>query len=101
VDQVEVRRDAIYVPSDDIVAREIEGEVIIVPLTAGIGDMDDELYTFNDTGRAVWNKLDGERKLADVIDELAAEYDAEPDALDRDVTGLVAELVKRRIVVVR
>lgn len=101
MDQIEVRRDAVYVPSDDVVAREIEGEVIIVPLTAGIGDMDDELYTFNDTGRAVWNKLDGERKLADVIDELAAEFDAEPDTLDRDVTGLVAELVKRRIVVVR
>jgi len=28
----------VYKPSDDIVAREIEGEIIIVPLVASIGD---------------------------------------------------------------
>jgi hypothetical protein len=30
--------DAIYAPSEDVVAREIEGELIIVPLVAGIGE---------------------------------------------------------------
>ena len=47
------RLDAVYTPSEDIVAREIEGEIIIVPLVAGIGDMEDELYTLNDTGKAI------------------------------------------------
>jgi len=32
--------DTICAPSDDVVAREIEGEIVIVPLTAGIGDAD-------------------------------------------------------------
>ena len=50
-------------PSEDIVAREIEGEIIIVPLVAGIGDADDELYTLNETGQAIWQKLDGQRTL--------------------------------------
>jgi hypothetical protein len=39
-----VNLDAAYVPSEDVVAREIEGELIIVPLAAGIGDMEDELF---------------------------------------------------------
>lgn len=94
-----VDRDIVYTPSEDIVAREIEGEVIIVPLTAGIGDMEDELYTFNETGKAVWDKLDGKRSLDAVIAELAAEFKAEPDAIGNDVVGLVAELVKRKILV--
>ena len=51
--------DAVYAPSEDVVAREIEGELIIVPLVAGIGDMEDELYTLNETGRAIWDRLDG------------------------------------------
>ena len=57
----EVSLEKIYMPSEDIVAREIEGEVIIVPLVAGIGDSDDELYTLNETGHAVWKLLDGTR----------------------------------------
>jgi len=53
----------ICIPSDDVVAREIEGDVIIVPLATGIGDAEDELYTLNPTGQAIWQKLDGQRTL--------------------------------------
>ena len=44
----------VFSPSDEIVSREIEGEIIIVPLTSGMGDMEDELFTLNETGRAMW-----------------------------------------------
>lgn len=91
--------DAIYGPSDDIVAREIEGEIVIVPLTSGIGDMEDELYTLNETGRAIWRKLDGARSLRVVAAELAAEFEAPPGAIALDVAGLVGELSSRRMVV--
>jgi hypothetical protein len=53
--------DNAYAVSEDVVAREIEGEIIIVPLVAGIGDMEYELYTLNETGKAVWARLDAER----------------------------------------
>jgi hypothetical protein len=86
--------------SPDVVARDIEGEIIIVPLAAGIGDMEDELYTLNETGRAVWDRLDGRRTLGEVVKELAAEYDAAEDVLREDVVGLVDELLKRKILVV-
>jgi len=46
--------ESVCVPSEDVVSREIEGELIIVPIASGIGDMDDELYTLNDPGRAIW-----------------------------------------------
>jgi hypothetical protein len=86
-------------PSPDVVARVIEGEIIIVPLAAGIGDMEDELYTLNETGKAVWDRLDGQRTLGQVVKELAAEYDALEDTLRTDVLGLVDELLKRKILV--
>lgn len=86
-------------PSDDVVARVIEGEIIIVPLVAGIGDAEDELYTLNETGKAIWDKLDGRRTLADVVAELTPEFSAENGAIERDVLGLVGELVERRMLV--
>ncbi len=42
-----------YCVSDKIISRVVEGELILVPLTSGIGDLEDELYTINETGRAI------------------------------------------------
>jgi len=92
-----VSLEKIYAPSDDIVAREIEGEIIIVPLTAGIGNIDDELFTLNETGRAVWKLLDGKKSLKQVTEELSEAY--EGAEIDQDVLGFVSELAKRRILV--
>jgi hypothetical protein len=93
--------DAICAPSEDVVAREIEGELIIVPLVAGIGDTDDELYTMNETGKAIWSRLDGRRTLRSVSAELVAEFNAPPEEIERDVLGLMAELMRRKMVVVQ
>lgn len=92
---------SICAPSEDVVARAIEGELIIVPLVSGIGDMEDELYTLNETGKAIWDKLDGARTLAQIATELADEYNAPFADIERDVTGLVAELARRKMVVVQ
>ena len=93
-----VTLDAVYGPSEDIVAREIEGEVVIIPLVSGIGDMEDELFTLNETGRAVWRKLDGARTLREVARELADEFEAPADVIESEVAGLVAALAARRMV---
>ena len=94
-----IRLDAVYAPSDDIVAREIGGELIIIPLVAGIGDLEDELYTLNETGKAIWDRLDGTRDLGTVVAALAEDYTAPSGAIEREVQGLVAELVGRRMLV--
>ncbi len=94
-----IRMDAAYVPSDDIVAREIEGELIIVPLVAGIGDLEDELFTMNETGKAIWDRLDGNTSLDEVVAAMVQDYDASPGEIERDVRGLVEELVRRRMLV--
>ncbi|MEI8355751.1 MAG: PqqD family protein [Deltaproteobacteria bacterium] len=98
---MELTLDAICAPSEDVVARMIEDELIIVPLVAGIGDMEDELYTMNDTGKAIWSRLDGEKSLRDLVAELATEFDASPGKIEKDVLGLMTELASRKMVVVQ
>jgi hypothetical protein len=92
-----VTLDSKCLPSEDIVAREIEGELVIVPLTSGIGDMEDELYTLNDSGKAIWDRLDGKRSLSNIVDDLIVEYDVERNEIEEDVIGLVSELLKRKM----
>jgi hypothetical protein len=93
--------DSVCALSDDIVARVIEGELIIVPLAAGIGDMEDELYTLNDTGKAIWDRLDGEHTLRQIATELSSEYDSPVTEIETDVLGLVTELVRRKMLLAR
>lgn len=95
--KVDINR--VYAPSEDVVARVIEDEIIIVPLVAGIGDMEDELYTLNETGRVIWEKLDGEKSLKDVVDEIKSEYDTSAEDLETDVLGFAQELLKRKMLV--
>jgi hypothetical protein len=97
---MDIALDQVYVPSEDIVARVIEGELIIVPLVSGIGDMDDELFTLNETGRAIWSRLDGEKSLREIAAELASEFSTAPGVVEQDVLGLIAELVRRKMVIV-
>lgn len=91
--------EAVYVPSEDVVAREIEGEIIIVPIVSGVGDMEDELFTLNETGKSIWQKLDGRRKLKDIIEALSGEFKAPLEEINEDVVGLASELLKRRIII--
>lgn len=93
--ETKVTLEGIYTYSEDIVAREIEGEMIIVPLVSGIGDADAELYTLNPTGHAIWQKLDGKRTLRDIAVLIADDFDAPMADLEKDVLGLVNELMKR------
>ena len=93
--------NTICAPSDDIVAREIEGEIVIVPLASGIGDAEDELYSLNETGQAIWQKLDGARTLAAVVDALAGEFETPHAELETDVLGFAGEMVRRGILVAK
>lgn len=95
--ETHVTLQTVCVPSEDIVAREIEGEIIIVPLVAGIGNADDELYTLNETGRAIWQMLDGQRTLGEVATALTQAFAAGQSELEGDVLGFAAEMVRRGI----
>jgi len=89
--------DTIYSPSDHVVAREIDGVLIIVPLSSGVGDMEDDLFSLNETGTAIWKLLDGQKTINEVVSVLTEGYQAEPKEIERDVLGIIAELLKRKM----
>jgi hypothetical protein len=94
-----ISNETVLTISEDVVAREIEGELIIVPLVAGIGDLEDELFTLNETGKAIWKQIDGKNSLETIITNLMVIYTTDRDEIEQDVLGLVAELAKRRMVI--
>ncbi len=97
--ETKVDLEAIYSISEDVVSREIEGEILIVPLASGIGDMEDELFNLNESGKAIWQRLDGQKNLKEVVEELSQEFEAPKEEIEQDVKGFMEELLKRGMVV--
>ncbi len=98
---IRVDLESVCAPSEDVVARDIEGEVLIVPLAAGVGDSEDELYTLNESGQAIWKELDGRRSLKEVVRSLADKFDAPLSGLEDDVLGFATEWPGRGILVAK
>ena len=97
----QVTLDAICAPAEDVVAREIEGNILIIPLTAGIVEVEGELFTLNPTGRAIWQKFDGLRTLKEVAALLASEFTTPLANIENDVVRFAEELRRRRLVVIQ
>lgn len=90
---------SIYKVSEDAVTRKIAGELVIVPLVTGVGGMDDELFTLNQTGEAIWEHLDGKNSIQQIVASLCDRYEAAPEIIEDDVKGIVAALLERNLVV--
>ncbi len=95
----QTRENPVYTISQDIVAREIDGQIVIVPIVAGIGSMDDDLYSLNATGQEVWKLLNGKNSISDMARILSERYDASLEAITKDITLLLTELADKGIVV--
>jgi hypothetical protein len=97
--EIKISLDNIYKPSQDIVAREVQGEFIIIPVTSEVVDSEDQIFSLNETGKAVWDRLDGKRSLKSIVNELGSIYEGSYSKIKQDVMGIVKELLKRKIVI--
>lgn len=63
-------------------------------------DMNDgNYYSLNEVGCRIWELCDGNHSVAQVIETLAAEYDAPAESLAKDVLDLIEELRSGKLVV--
>lgn len=78
--------------SEAVVARELDGETVLLNLDSGI------YFGLNEVGTRVWQLLGEGRPPAALIDILLAEYDVTRDVLQRDVQALLDRLAERGLV---
>ncbi|TWI68190.1 coenzyme PQQ synthesis protein D (PqqD) [Desulfobotulus alkaliphilus] len=95
---MEIDVNAVYLPSEDVVARKIDDAFILVPIASGVGSMEDELYTLNETGHIIWEGLAPGRRVVDLAKSLAEEYDASEEEIRQDIQGILTELLKLNMI---
>ena len=52
----------------------------------------------NETGAALWNRIDGQRTNQDIITDFCCEYEVETDLLAKDFTSLLDDLLSIKAV---
>ena len=71
----------------------VDDQAVIINLNEGI------YISLNETGSFLWQRLDGERTLADIAQELADAYDVPLSVTRSDVLALAQELLKESFIV--
>ena len=69
---------------EGFVLRDVAGSCVVVPTGADINF--NGMISLNDTGKTLWQRLDAEATMDDLVDALTAEYD-----VDRDTAKVGAE----------
>lgn len=69
-----------------LMARTIEGEVIVLDRAAGV------VHQLNTTAARIWDSCNGIASARSIAEHLAANYDVAPDAALRDVEDMLGKL---------
>ena len=78
--------------TDNFIATEVDGEVLIVDLDGG------ELFSLTGTAKAVWEAIDGQRDLAELAQHMADTHDGDAMVVAADVAALVADFAQAALV---
>ena len=87
----------IYSKNPDFVHREVAGESILVPIRRQLSEVN-SLYVLNETGAAVWRRIDGTRPIRAILTELSNEYDVTSEQLEKDLSTLIEDLLSIRAI---
>lgn len=88
---LEPSEEQVLVRSTTVVAREVGGETLIVPIRGKVGDLA-SIYSLNGTGSLIWKLLESPRKLSHLVAAIADEFDVDPSLAGQDVRQFVREM---------
>jgi len=76
----------------DVVARDLDGEAVLLNLTTGF------YFGLDPVGTAIWHALGRDPAVSAALADLLAEYDVIPERAERDLLRLVATLRENELV---
>ncbi|MDP1767958.1 MAG: PqqD family protein [Nitrospirota bacterium] len=83
---------AIYSKNPDYVQRDVAGECLLVPIRRTLTEAN-SIYVLNETGSALWHRIDGQRTAQDIVSDFCHEYEVAADQLAQDFTSLLDDLL--------
>ena len=89
--------DVRFVRNHDVVARKIQGELIIVPVRRGVGDLN-SLYTLNPVGAALWDFMNEGHTVGEMVERVCEEFEVTAAQARQDIEAFLDSLMQEHFV---
>lgn len=89
---------AVYNKKEELVSRSIAGETLVVPVSGRLADLQ-RIFALEGAGAFIWERLDGERPLGRIRDELLERFAVAREEAERDMGAFIAELTTAGLIV--
>lgn len=83
--------------SKSVVTTKTGSEYVLVPIANNIADMN-SLYTLNETGAFIWERINGKNSIEDIISEMTKEYEIDFATASDDLFSFIEEMRKYLII---
>ena len=89
--------DVRFVRSHDVVTRKIQGELIIVPIRRGVGELN-SLFTLNPVGAVLWDFMSEGHTVAEMVERVCDEFEVAATQAQRDIEAFLDSLMQEQLI---
>jgi Coenzyme PQQ synthesis protein D (PqqD) len=92
-----VSNDVRFIRNHEVVSRKIEGELIIVPIRSGVGDLN-SLYTLNPVGSVLWDFMTEGHTVSEMVERVCEEFEVTRAQAQQDIKTFLDSLLQEKLV---
>lgn len=81
-----------FAKQENIVARRIVDELVLVPIRSQASEVDG-IYSLNKVAAWIWELVDGERPVSEILDAVVATFEVDVQTAEQDIEELFEQLV--------
>jgi len=86
-----------FVRNREVVSRQIEGELVIVPIRRGVGDLN-SLYTLNPVGSVLWEFMTEGHTLPELVSRVCEEFEVTASQAQKDIEEFLGSMVEEKLI---
>jgi hypothetical protein len=94
---VSVQADTRFIRNREVVSRQIEGELVIVPIRRGVGDLN-SLYTLNSVGSILWEFMTESHTVPEMVNRVCDEFEVTSIKAQADIQEFLGSMLEEKLI---
>lgn len=91
------RLDKRFIKDPNMVSRQIDDEVILVPIRRNVADLE-SIYTLNPVAARIWELIDDKRQVENIKEVILQEYEVDEEKAEKDLLEFLSQLEEIKVV---